>query len=78
MRMVYYPHMAGYEMTEEDIVKALNHLRLNLGKPNATRDDAIAYLQEKHADAHMAAHKIVEDEKSGKIGRVIIPKENNK
>lgn len=37
---------------------------------NSTRKDAIAFLHKKHAIVHMTAHKIVEDEQSGKIDPV--------
>jgi hypothetical protein len=37
--------------------------------------NAISYLEEKHAVAHMAAHKIVEDEQSGKIDPVKLKKD---
>lgn len=56
----------GYEITEEDIEKTVQYLKTNVNK-DATREDAIKFLQEKHDMAHLAAHKIVEDEKSGKI-----------
>ncbi|MBU2543464.1 hypothetical protein KJ707_02790 [Patescibacteria group bacterium] len=58
----------GYQMTEQDIETAMRFLKAE-GKSSA-RGDAVKYLEEKHAVAHMAAHKIVEDEKSGKIDPV--------
>lgn len=68
--MLYFPHMTnkfqGYEISEEDIAKTLNYLRTNENK-DATREDAIKFLEEQHAKAHIAAHKIVEDEQTGKI-----------
>lgn len=51
----------GYQINEKDIESALNHLRLN-ENPEATRDDAIQFLEEHHVMAHVAAHRIVEDE----------------
>lgn len=74
--MLYFPHMnqksQGYEMTEEDINSALRYLIYEKKHKDATREDAIKYLEEKHALAHMAAHKLVEDEQSGKISKVEI------
>lgn len=68
--MLYFQRMTnkfpGYEITQQDIETALQYLRTNENK-NATREDAVSYLEEKHAQAHIAAHKIVEDEKNGKI-----------
>ena len=64
----------GYEVSEEDIETTLSYLKTT-GKADATREDAIKYLEEKQALAHMAAHKIVEDEKSGKIKPVKIKKD---
>ena len=40
-----------------------------------TREDAIKHLEEKAALAHMAAHKIVEDEQSGKIDPIKLKKD---
>ncbi len=74
--MLYYAGMgkpAGYEITEADIVTALNYLKSNVNK-NASREEAITYLEEKHAISHMAAHKIVEDERAGIIKPVRIKK----
>jgi hypothetical protein len=56
---------SGYQITEKDIETALKYLRLNEDE-NATREDAIQYLEEHKSLAHLAAHKIVEDEKTGK------------
>jgi len=58
----------GYKITEQDIDLTIIYLKTQ-NKPNS-RKDAINYLQKKAAIAHMAAHKIVEDEQSGKIDRV--------
>jgi len=76
--MIYFRHMGkqflGYEVSEEDIETTLGYLKTT-GKADATREDAIKYLEEKQALAHMAAHKIVEDEKSGKIKQVKLGKD---
>lgn len=56
----------GYKMTEEDIEATVRYLRTH-GEPNATRDDAIEYLNGMQATLHLAAHKIVEDMENGKI-----------
>ena len=56
--MLYFPHMnkkfQGYEITEEDIEATLRYLQANENK-DATREDAIKYLEDKHAVAHLAA-----------------------
>lgn len=51
----------GYQINEKDIEATLKYLKLN-GEPEATREDAIQYLEEHQVMAHVAAHKIVEDE----------------
>lgn len=70
MKMIYFAHMGkpfqGYEISEKDIETTIRFLKSE-GKIDVTREDAIKYLEEKQAVAHMAAHKIVEDEQSGKI-----------
>ncbi|MDD2224903.1 MAG: hypothetical protein PHP97_01955 [Candidatus Shapirobacteria bacterium] len=58
----------GYKITKQDIDSTIIYLKTQ-NKPNS-REDAINYLQEKAAVAHVAAHKIVEDEQSGKIDLV--------
>ena len=73
MKMIYSDPMTnqvGYQMTEKDIETAMSYLLLN--NLPSSREDAIKYLEEKAAVAHMAAHKIVEDEQSGKIEPVKI------
>ena len=68
MKVLYFDHMAqnnGYQITEHDIMTTIRFLKTE-GKPYS-REDAIKYLEDKYLVAHMAAHKIVEDEKSGKI-----------
>lgn len=78
MKMVYFRHMGkpfqGYEISEKDIEITINYLK-STGKADATREDAIEHLVEKQALAHMAAHKIVEDEQSGKIKPVKLDKD---
>lgn len=72
MKMIYFRHMAksiGYQISEQDIESTIRFLKTQ-GKP-CTRKDAIKHLEEKAALAHIAAHKIVEDERSGKIKKVI-------
>ena len=69
--MLYFGHMIqniGYEITEQDINSTIIYLKTQ-NKPSS-KEDAIKYLEEKSAVAHMAAHKIVEDEQSGKIDPV--------
>ena len=73
--MLYFERMSntfpGYEISEKDIETTLRFLQTN-GSKNATRQDAVKYLELKHSIAHAAAHKIVEDEQSGKFERVVI------
>lgn len=76
MKVLYFDHMiqnGGYQITEQDIESTIVFLKTE-GKP-CSREDAIKYLEEKHAVAHMAAHKIVEDEQSGKIDPVKLKKD---
>lgn len=61
---------AGYQITQKDIDSAIKYLTYVEKIKNPTRKDAIAFLQKKHAIVHMTAHKIVEDEQSGKIDSV--------
>lgn len=58
----------GYEKTEDDIMATIRYLRTN-GEPNATREEAIEFLEGMQATAHLAAHKIVEDLEAGKLKR---------
>lgn len=51
----------GYTITESDIEATLKHLR-STENTEATREDAIAYLEEHKSLAHQMAHKIVEME----------------
>lgn len=71
--MLYFHHMTqtvtGYEMSEKDIETTLRFLQTN-GSKNATRQDAVKYLELKHSIAHAAAHKIVEDEQAGNIPKI--------
>ena len=55
----------GYEITEEDIQKVLNSMREE--NPEASREDAIQFLEGAKATMHLAAHKIVNEEKAKKI-----------
>ncbi len=76
MKMVYFDHMAqnsGYQMTEQDIEATIRFLKAE-NKP-CTRGDAIKHLEDKAALAHLAAHRIVEDEQSGKIDPVKLKKD---
>ena len=57
---------SGYQITDQDIEGVLRYLRTNKDK-NATREDAIKFLEENVDMAHEIAHKIVDDEQSGKI-----------
>lgn len=76
--MLYFPHMSkkfqGYEITEEDTTSALRYLIYEKKLENATREDAIKYLEDKHAEAHIMAHKVVEDEQGGKIAKQKVKK----
>ncbi len=63
---------SGYHVTEQDIESTIKFLKAN-NNP-CSREDAIKYLEEKAMLAHLAAHKIVEDEKSGKINPVKLKK----
>ncbi len=77
MKVLYFDNMAkknqGYQITEQDIETTVKFLQ-SKGK-DATREAAIQYLEEKAALAHMAAHKIVEDEQKGKIEPVKLNKD---
>ena len=70
MKMIYSGHMTkkfqGYEMIEKDIAGTLKYLQTH-GRPNATKEDAVIYLEEKQTTAHVVAHKLVADEKTGEI-----------
>ena len=72
--MIYFRHMTkvntGYEITQKDIDSAIKYLTYVEKIKNPTRKNAIAFLQKKHALVHITAHKIVEDEQSGKIDPV--------
>jgi len=74
--MLYFDHMtqnSGYQISEADIEATTRFLKTqNLP---CTREDAIKHLEEKAALAHMAAHKIVEDEQSGKIYPIKLKKD---
>lgn len=75
--MLYFDHMtqnSGYQITEKDIDGILGYLRTNKDK-NATREDAIKFLEENADMAHELAHKLVEDEQSGKIDPIKLKKD---
>ena len=66
--MLYFGHMTnnlGYQISEQDIEITIQYLKTE-NKP-CSREDAIEYLENNQALAHITAHKIVEDEQSGKI-----------
>lgn len=64
---------SGYQISEQDIETTIRFLKTqNLP---CTREDAIKHLEEKTALAHMAAHKIVEDEQSGKVDPIKLKKD---
>lgn len=45
-----------YEINEQDIESTLRYLKANVD-PNATREDAIAKLEELQAGVHLVGHK---------------------
>ncbi len=61
----------GYNITEEDIKATLRYLKTNVDE-NATREDAVQYLEEHKSLAHIAAHKIVDDELSAHSIKVLV------
>lgn len=74
--MLYLAHMmqnTGYKITKQDIESTILFLKTQ-NKPNS-KEDAIHYLEEKAAVAHIAAHKIVEDEQNRKIDPVKLKKD---
>lgn len=50
-----------YEMTEEDIDKTINYLKM-LGYENATPEDAISYLEQYQAKFHALGHVLSDEE----------------
>ncbi len=54
---------------EEDIAKVINFLK-QTDPAKATREHAIEMLGNMQSLAHLIAHKVVEDEKIGKIKKV--------
>ena len=58
----------GYQLNQKDIETTINYLKTK-NLPH-TAKDAIKFLEERNTLAHIAAHKIVEDEQSGKIKKV--------
>ncbi len=63
---------SGYQITEQDIEATIRFLKAQ--KQPCTREDAVKHLEEKAALAHMAAHKILEDEQSGIIEPIKLKK----
>ncbi|MCA9372700.1 hypothetical protein KC921_01210 [Candidatus Woesebacteria bacterium] len=51
----------GYTISEQDIATTLQYLK-ETTNPEATREDAIVYLEEHKSLAHRLAHEIVEVE----------------
>ena len=72
--MLYSQHMSklsnGYQITQADIDSAIKYLKFVDKVKNPTREDAIKLLEKKYTLIHLATHKIVEDEQSGKIKKV--------
>ncbi len=64
---------SGYQINDADIETTIRYLK-SQNMP-CTKEDAIKHLEEKAALAHMAAHKIVEDEQSGKIDPIKLKKD---
>lgn len=64
----------GFKITEKEIASALRYLKHEKGENDATENDAIALLEDFNALAHMMAHKVVNDERSGKIKPVKLKK----
>ncbi len=52
----------GYEISKKDIETTISYLKTH--KLPHTTEDAINFLEEKTALAHISAHKIVEDERT--------------
>lgn len=61
----------GYEMTDQDIDGVLRYLQTNIDK-EATREQAISFLESAHLSMHLTAHKLMEDVLSGKIDPQVI------
>ena len=77
--MLYFDHMTNnsdYLINEQDIASALLYLITN-GNKNATKEDAIKFLEENAKMSHILAQKIVADEQSGKIKKVNLTKLKN-
>lgn len=52
---------ADFKITEKDIEATINYLKV-IRNIDATREDAIDFLEQHKPMAHMVAHKIVEYE----------------
>lgn len=57
----------SFKITEKEIDSALRYLKYEKGETKATREDAIALLEDYKALAHMLAHEIVSQEEDSKI-----------
>lgn len=72
--MLYSQHMTklsnGYQITQADIDSAIKYLKFVDKVKHPTREDALRLLEKKYTLIHLVAHKIVEDEQSGKIKKV--------
>lgn len=51
-----------FQITEKDIEATIHYLKV-VNNVEATREDAIEFLEQHKSMAHIAAHKIVEQEK---------------
>ena len=72
--MIYCKNMTdnqGYQITDEDIEGVLRYLQTNIDK-DATRDDAVQFLEEAHLHMHVTAHKLLQDVVEGKIDQDVI------
>ncbi len=58
----------GYKINQKDVETTIKYLKTR--KLPHTTKDAIKYLKERTTIAHIVAHKIVDDEQSGKIKKV--------
>lgn len=51
-----------FQITEKDIEATMHYLKV-VNNTDATREDAIEFLEQHKSMAHIVAHKIVEQEK---------------
>jgi len=68
----------GYEITQADIDSAIKYLTFVEKVKNPTRANALNFLEKKYSLIHIAAHKIIEDEQSGKIKKVKLKNKSKK